>query len=125
MSDLSSHSISLRIDVSINTQLMDLIAEIIGLIKKERGKYDFQINANTRLQEDLDVWGDDAAEFLNVYRKKFNVDLTEFKFDEYFRPEGDIVLPTIYRLIQFKKPPTYKSLTIGDLYDGVKNGKLK
>src|SRR5688500_8436724 len=36
------------------------------------------INSNTRIVEDLNIWGDDLDDFLINYSKAFNVDMTSY-----------------------------------------------
>ena len=44
--------------------------------------------------------------------------------DKYFPPEGSAILSTIIRLLMLKQAPTYLSLTLGDLEEAVKTGRL-
>jgi len=50
--------------------------------------------------------------FLNLTSKK------------YFLPEGDFILPAILRMLFLKKQPEYTPMTLGDLEEAVKKGKL-
>ena len=46
-----------------------------------------KITMMTSLRDDLGVDGEDAEELMLAYSKKFNVDLSNFKFDRYFCSE--------------------------------------
>ena len=46
-------------------------------------------NPGTRVFHDLGLGGDDAAEFLAEFAKRYAVDLAGFEFDRYFPPEWD------------------------------------
>jgi hypothetical protein len=101
-----------------------LINEIRILIEKKMGKYKRELNADTKLEYDLGITGDDAVEFLIEYSNKFNVDVSDFNIAMYFMPEGDTVLPAIIRFFTRKKALKQKELTIGDLEKGIVAGNL-
>lgn len=59
-------------------------------VLKKCGYSDSKINkfsGQTRLYHDLGMWGDDSIEFLELIEKDYNVDLSNFPLDDYFRPE--------------------------------------
>lgn len=98
--------------------------DIVVLVNEIRGSYSIPFTENTTLQEDLNIWGDDAVEFLEEFSNRFGVDISEFDFDKYFKSEGDPILQTIIRLIKRGKTPKYTPLTLGDLKDAMEKGKL-
>jgi hypothetical protein len=55
----------------------------------------------TRLAQDLDIRGDDAAEFFDAYRKEFRVNLDELNmhWDQHFHPEPGLLLNTVFIVI--------------------------
>ena len=59
--------------------------------------------------------GDDAVDILLAFRKKFNVDLSKFYADQYFSSES------LFRGDDLN----YKSITIGDLLNGAREGRLE
>ena len=73
------------------------------------------ITRETRLYDDLGIYGDDAVEFLIAFGKKFNVDVSKFMAADYFRGDGMDILG-------LEKPK--KSLTVGHLEKGIMAGKL-
>lgn len=91
---------------------------IVSLIKKEAmiRKYDFTLE--TRIEKDLGVTGDDAAELIEAFAKEFQVDVSRFVFHDYFGPEGTDIF------CQYPDAQTRKKLTIGDLEEAVELGKL-
>jgi hypothetical protein len=51
-----------------------------------------KLRSDTRLEEDLGMTGDDAADFLEAFAKAFDVDLAGIEFHKHFGPEcGPIV----------------------------------
>lgn len=98
-----------------------LFDQIKDFIETQRWKYDFPLTRNTLLQKDLKIWGDDAVDFLEAFGKKFDVDLSTFKIDLYFRTEGGFSMFNSF----FKEKNKYKALTIGDLEDAVNKGVLE
>ena len=68
-----------------------------------------EIAQDSRLEEDLNITGDDAVEFIIEFGKEFNVDVSNFKADAYFYEEGISIISNF--LFSHKK----KVLTIKDL----------
>jgi hypothetical protein len=101
----------------MNQMLIDFISEFAGIRKSK-------INSESRLFGDLRIYGDDAAELLIAYGKKFDADVSNFMAADYFEPEGDQILPAIIRLITGKSSPKYKVLTVGQMEKGIVAGKL-
>lgn len=85
----------------------------------------FSINKGNNLQGDLKIWGDDAFEFIEAFSKEFNVDLSQFEFDKYFKAEGDWVLPSIVGFLLGNRKQAYVPITLGDLEQAVIRGKLE
>ncbi len=98
--------------------------EIKKFVNEIRGGYTFDFTKDTKLQEDLNIWGDDAVEFIENFGGNFNVDISEFDFNKYFKPEGDMILASIVNLFRKTKPPEFTPLTLGDLEQAIRNGKL-
>lgn len=89
-----------------------------------RWDYDFSLTGNTTMQQDLKIYGDDAEEIIVAITKEFNVDISSFKLNDYFEPEGDAVILSIMRIFG-KKKFSYKTLRLGDLEQAVIKGKLE
>lgn len=98
--------------------------EIKQFVNEIRGGYTFNFTEDTKLQEDLDIWGDDAVEFIENFGKNFDVDISEFDFSKYFKSEGDIILTSVVNLFRKTKSQKFTSLTLGDLEQARRNGKL-
>ena len=98
--------------------------QIKTFVIEQRWEYDFVLTRETELRKDLKIWGDDATDFILAFGKTFNVDLSKMHLDKYFPPEGSAILSTIIRLLMLKQAPTYLSLTLGDLEEAVKTGRL-
>ena len=47
-----------------------------------------RVRPDTRVETDLGVTGDDAAELLEAYAQEFHVDLSALEFLRHFGPEG-------------------------------------
>lgn len=104
---------------------MDNFELIKKFVTKQRWEYDFPLTRETTLRSELKLWGDDAVDFIISFGKEFNVDISTLDLNKYFPPEGDRILPTIFRLLSLKKKPEYFSITLGDLEESVKKGKLE
>ena len=89
------------------------------LLETERwgfGKIDIQ--RSTRIEQDLQLTGCDAVEFIVTFGKEFDVDVSGFMANDYFEPEGICLIDILF------KKERKKSLTIGDLEEAIILKKL-
>jgi hypothetical protein len=99
-------------------------SEIVDFINKIWPFNDnIELTKSTTLGKDLGVGGDDADELIYQFSKTFNVNVDNFTLSKYFEgyPEGNF-LTNLFS----KKTPIIKEkeLTLGDLEEAVKIGKL-
>ena len=102
----------------------DIFESIREFTVKQQGVNERDVTQNASLENDLEIYGDDAIDFLVAFSKKFNVDISKFKAADYFSPEGVDVVGIIVRLFTGKKKKEKKELTIGHLEKAVIAGKL-
>lgn len=102
----------------------DILNEVIKFVEKQNGENDFPLTRNTRIEKDLNIWGDDAVCFIIKFGKKFNVDVSNFMAADYFDGEGIDFLGAIFRMVTGKKEKEKKILTLGHLEKSVIAGKL-
>ncbi|MFN8317790.1 MAG: DUF1493 family protein [Saprospiraceae bacterium] len=95
--------------------------KIVEILDSEFGLDRGSIFLTTDLQSDLNIYGDDASEFISLFAKRFNVDIKYFNFDEYFKGEGF----SLMEFLGLKAVPVYKKLLIRDLVRAVELGYLK
>jgi len=77
-----------------------------------------KLRPETRLEEDLGMTGDDAAEFLEAFAGEFEVDLTGIEFHKHFGPEcGGLILFRPQWLKEEMRDLGNYPLTIGHLVD--------
>jgi len=76
------------------------------------------LRADTRLEEDLGMTGDDAAEFLEAFAAAFEIDLTGIEFHKHFGPEcsGPVLFWPRWLKDQLRDVGKYP-VTIGHLVD--------
>ncbi|EKU91611.1 DUF1493 family protein [Bacteroides oleiciplenus] len=81
------------------------------------------LRETTLLERDLRITGNDAVEFILAFGKKFNVDVSKFRLDEYFEAEGILGLffPFFYKYIN---SPSKKKITIKELLDAMESHVL-
>jgi hypothetical protein len=77
------------------------------------------LSGNTDIAKDLGVDGDDAMEFMLKFRREFDVDLSNFRFDRYFGGEGFRLIPAIKSLLG--KGEVRDPLTVTLLFDAAKH----
>ncbi|MDP3024437.1 MAG: DUF1493 family protein [candidate division Zixibacteria bacterium] len=97
-------------------KIKDFVAENL-VVKKEK------LTAGTRLLEDLGIDGDDAAEFIEVFSKKFDIDMTDFVFEKHFGQEGFNPLMFLYRFLFNRKKLQFTTITLSDLLEVVQQKK--
>src|ERR1700761_3558105 len=89
------------------------------------GVYEEEVKPETRLYDDLGVYGDDATELLIEYGKKFKVDVSKFMAADYFKGEGiDLISGLLWLFKGKRRMPKYKVLTVNDLFKGINAGRL-
>lgn len=83
-----------------------------------------KINQNTKIEDDLGITGDDAAEFFNLFSKEFNVDLSSFELRKYFESEGVGLLNLSWVFGKRRKiERASHEITIADLVNALKHEK--
>jgi acyl carrier protein len=102
----------------------ELLNAIKEFTQEEAGRDPKDITESTCLERDLGIYGDDAVEYIIAFGKTFKVDVSKFMAADYFSPEGDVILPSIFRAITGKKPQKQKELSIGHLIKALKAGRL-
>ncbi|TAJ14737.1 DUF1493 family protein [Marinilabiliaceae bacterium JC017] len=98
---------------NIFNQILDLIPD--HMFPKGMDK-----NRNLRLEEDLTIYGDDAVEFIEKFSVKFKVDIRDLDYGKYFTKET-----SFYFLVKYFISKNKRFLTLGDLENAVKVGKLE
>jgi Protein of unknown function (DUF1493) len=63
--------------------------EFYEFLSQETGKVINDESPNYKIQEDLNIYGDEAVDFLIRFSKKFNVKIDNSIFEDYFNPEID------------------------------------
>jgi hypothetical protein len=91
-----------------------ILENLVSFIRDEINEFKKPINRDTLIEDNLGVTGDEAAEMILNYSKKFNVDIDNFTFAKYFNDE-----PSIF-LANRKLDP----LTVRDLEKGIIAGRL-
>jgi acyl carrier protein len=114
--------VELEEDFKIISMESNLNKEFYKFLKEE---FNININENSPnfgLERDLNIYGEDAFEFIEKFAKRFNINLDNFNFEKYFNPEID----RISLLFKNKFRNNNKSeLTIQDLKSAIINGKLE
>ena len=100
---------------------MTIFGSLKNFVSEEFGIDESRITLSTDLQSDLNIYGDDASEFISLFAKQLNVDIKYFNFDEYFKGEGS----SLMEFLRHKSVPVYKKLLIQDLVLAVELGYLK
>jgi hypothetical protein len=76
---------------------------------------------STRIYQDLEIAGDDAAELLERVRMKFGTKFDGFDFSAYFPDETEAFLDHLLRLLGIRRE-SYKEIQIGHLVAVIQRG---
>jgi hypothetical protein len=90
---------------------------IVSLVTEETGTRK-RLTEQTDLLKDVGMDGDDANEFLCKFADRFQVDMSDFRFDRFFGSEGFALIQFIRSLFSSGKSPC----TIALLVEAAKNG---
>jgi acyl carrier protein len=100
----------------------EVFEELRNFVSEFSGYDPAEINRDTRLLVDLSIYGDDAADLLMAFSKKFHVDVSQFRIDEYFGSEGWDFIGEVFSI--FKKYKPLKVLTMANLEKAIYASKL-
>jgi len=100
----------------LDTMESEKFGELVQFTIEQSCVDDEPITRETRLYDDLGIYGDDAVDFLIAFGKKFNVNVSRFMAADYFKGEGIDILGLGHA-------PT-KTLTVGHLEKGIIAGRL-
>ena len=95
-----------------------MVQEDFETLKKLLAKYGVKVfDLQTSVNNELQIQGDDAVDFLIEYAERFQVDVSGFCFDAYFHNEGALSSIWIMKLLGMgkKKQPLY----ISQLIEGI------
>jgi hypothetical protein len=101
-----------------NKETENRFAELVAFIRNKVGEHEMPITRETLIEDDLGVTGDDAAELLMELSNKYNFNIANFKFRNYFYDEPGI-LDVIGLNSQKVKP-----FTVGYLEKAIIAGRL-
>jgi len=101
---------------------MDTFERIKQLVIIKIGEENINLTQSTRIYEDLKIDGDDAFELLKSFEREFNVDMTDFEYNNYFAPEGIDLIGGLINIFK-KNKKKLLPLTLGDLETVAKKGK--
>jgi hypothetical protein len=81
------------------------------------------ISENSDIQYDLGIYGDDALDLLKEYSQSFEVDISNFDFNRYFKSEGELFFPKFEKALS-RKGSKLKSISVKDLLVGIERRVL-
>jgi acyl carrier protein len=92
----------------MNTELLEEVKAFVAEFWREpKGR----LSAETSVNDDLGMDGDDGVEFMQAFGERFAVDLTSFSHDKYFGPEaGATPLSMVKGIILRVKTGTWSNL---------------
>ena len=107
----------------MNTELLN---EVIAFVAEYWGEPKSRLFAETSVNNDLGMDGDDGLEFMEAFSRRFAVDLGTFPYDNYFGPEAAAnpisIIVAMIRWITTGKSTNLSPLTLRQLAVAVENG---
>lgn len=97
-----------------------LFHQIRLLVAEKTGAPLERVREDTRLHENLKLYGDDIADLILSYRDHFGVDISNYRWYHHTGPEGCNPLWVFYRPWWSKK--THIPIRVADLVDGAYTG---
>ena len=106
-----------------------LYRRVEAFVRKQLWEPSGGLHPDTRLAQDIGLYGDAGYDFLMGFADEFNVNLEAFNFNAYFGAQREAVdalpSPTIqglYRLLFPPEDPEYTPVTLRDLSDWAASG---
>ena len=99
----------------------ELLEEVKDFVAEFWGEQRNSLSAETSINVDLGMDGDDAAEFMRAFSDHFCVDLDDFPYDRHFGPEAAAttfsVIEAIILRVETGRWTSLVPLTLGELTD--------
>lgn len=119
-------SIYLEIDATVTVKI-ELLKQVRALVAEYWNEPESRLFAETSVNCDLGMDGDDGVEFMDAFSVRFNVDLTEFPHDKYFGPEASATpisfINASIRRLTTGRWTNLSPLTLRHLAEAVENGR--
>lgn len=104
----------------------DILNEVIAFVAEYWEEPKSQLTAETSINEDLGMDGDDGLEFMQAFSQRFAVDLATFPYDNYFGVEAAAtpisIIAMMIRWLTTGKSTNLSPLTLRQLAVAVENG---
>jgi hypothetical protein len=105
---------------------IDLLDEVIAFIAEYWAVPKSRLSAETSINNDLGMDGDDGLEFMQAFSRRFAVDLGTFPYDNYFGDEAAATPISLFSLtvrwLATGKSTTLSPLTLRQLALAAENG---
>ena len=106
-----------------------VLVEVVEILRDDVGPRE-QAGVDTTLYVDHALWGDDAVEFLGEFARRLHVDMSQFRYESHFAPEGygclELLLLPMSAFSRFFKSGRDESclipITVGQLVEAAKMG---
>jgi acyl carrier protein len=99
----------------------DAFERVRDLISREFKIKPHKITPSSRIREDLGICGDDGIDLFTALHEQCGVDVSDYKHDQHFEPEGLNILAMFSK--KWWKHQRPRSITVSNLADAVRNRK--
>ena len=106
---------------------IELLKQVRAFVADYWSEPPSRLFAETSVNCDLGMDGDDGVEFMDAFSSRFGVDLTEFPHDNYFGPEASAtpisLIEAFIRRLSTGRWTTLAPLTLRHLAEAAENGR--
>ena len=106
---------------------MALLNEVTAFVAEYWWEPKGGLSAETSINDDLGMDGDDGLEFMEEFSRRFAVDLAAFPYDNYFGPEASAtpisLIASALRRLTTGKWTNLSPLTVRQLAEAAENGR--
>jgi acyl carrier protein len=99
--------------------------QVVSVLSRRSGLGKEKVTPEARLVEDLKLDGDDAVDALLEISKECSMDVSGFDSSRYFRSEPSLLSLLPFLPSQKKRAEPKQSLTVGELIEAARNGRLQ
>lgn len=101
----------------------DMFTRVRNMIAREFGVKPESIQPHSRIREDLGICGDDGLDLFDTLHHEFNVDVSSYRHELHFEPEGLSVRSILTK--SWWHFQTQAPVTVAELVEAAQYGKWK
>ncbi|WP_082858777.1 DUF1493 family protein [Planctomyces sp. SH-PL62] len=105
-----------------NSECDDLEEVVRAFVGEQMPWINSAVKINCDLISESKIYGDDVCEFIVDFSRRFNVDISEFRWERHTSPEGCTLL---WMIFTSWRPQKHVPIRLLDLIDSARAGKWR